>query len=100
MGEILRNMGRRKLRTTLTITGIVIGILALTVMGSMSEYFDTVTDNAINLLGDNIVVSPKTQDFDSALTTVDERRVRRIAGVKDVVPTVQDTLDEFNVVSF
>ncbi len=100
MGEILRNMARRKLRTTLTITGIVIGILALTVMGSMSEYFNGLIDNAINLLGNNIVVSPAQNDFESILTTVDERRVRRVAGVRDVIPIANDTLEEFDAVSF
>ena len=100
MSEILRNMGRRKLRTGLTITGIVIGILALTVMGSMSEYFSGLIDNAVNLLGTNIVVSPKNNDFESVLTTNDERRVRRIAGVMDVVPIANDTIDEFGAVSF
>jgi hypothetical protein len=38
--EILRNITRRKLRSFLTITGIVIGVLALTTMGSMSENFN------------------------------------------------------------
>jgi putative ABC transport system permease protein len=100
MGEILRNMARRKLRTVLTIIGIVIGILALTVMGSMSEYFSSLIDNAVNLLGTNIVVSPKSNDFESILTTVDERRVLRIAGVKDVIPIANDTIEEFGAVSF
>ncbi len=100
MSEILRNMARRKLRTTLTIVGIVIGILALTVMGSMSEYFNTLIDNAVNLLGNNIVVSPKSNDFESILTTTDERKVRRIAGVKDVIPVANDTIEEFDAVSF
>lgn len=100
MSEILHNMARRKLRTALTIIGIVIGILALTVMGSMSEYFSTLIDNAVNLLGNNIVVSPKSNDFESILTTVDERRVRRIAGVVDVIPIANDTLEEFGAVSF
>jgi putative ABC transport system permease protein len=100
MSEILRNMGRRKLRTILTISGIVIGILALTVMGSMSEYFNGLIDNAINLLGNNIVVSPAQNDFESILSTVDERRVRRVPGVSDVIPVANDTLEEFDAVSF
>lgn len=32
--EILRNLARRKLRSTLTSLGIVIGIFALTTMGA------------------------------------------------------------------
>ena len=100
MSEILRNMARRKLRSALTIIGIIIGILALTVMGSMSEYFSSLVDNAVNLLGNYIVVSPKNNDFESILSTVDERRVLRIAGVADAIPIANDTIDEFGAVSF
>ena len=35
--EIFRSLARRKLRSTLTILGIVIGIFALTTMGAMAE---------------------------------------------------------------
>ena len=38
--EIVRNLTRRKLRTTLTISGIVIGVLALVTMGAMAEKFN------------------------------------------------------------
>src|SRR5262245_21109995 len=100
MGEIFRNMGRRKLRTTLTIVGIVIGILALTVMGSMSEYFSNLIDNAVNLLGTNIVVSPKDQSFESVISSADERRIARISGVKDSFAVANDTLEELSGVSF
>ena len=37
MIDILRNMTRRKVRTGLTVLGIVIGVFALTVMGAMAE---------------------------------------------------------------
>lgn len=100
MSEILRNMIRRKLRTGLTISGIVIGILALTVMGSMTEYFNTLIENAVGLLGNTIVVSPQTNDFDSMLSTGDQRRIERVPGVKDVIPIVNDTLAELDAVSF
>ena len=34
---LLRNLGRRKLRTTLTVLGIVIGIWALVVFSSLAN---------------------------------------------------------------
>ena len=37
MIRLLRNLGRRKLRTTLTILGITIGIWALVVFSSMAN---------------------------------------------------------------
>lgn len=35
--EALRNIRRRRMRTFLTILGIAIGVIALTVMGSLAE---------------------------------------------------------------
>ena len=35
--RLLRDLGRRKLRSSLTITGIAIGIMALVVFGSMAN---------------------------------------------------------------
>lgn len=39
--RLLRDLGRRKLRSTLTITGILIGIMALVVFGSMANKIDS-----------------------------------------------------------
>ncbi len=44
MGEVLRNILRRKLRTSLTVAGIVIGIFALTVMGALAEKLNVLVD--------------------------------------------------------
>ena len=45
--EIVRNITRRKLRSFLTISGIVIGVLALTTMGSMAENFNALLDGGV-----------------------------------------------------
>jgi putative ABC transport system permease protein len=100
MLEIIRNMARRKLRTGLTIFGIVIGIFALTVMGSMTEYFNTLIDNAVKQAGTNIGVSPKGGDFQSVLTPNDQKKIERVAGVRYVLPVVLDTLEELQAVNF
>jgi putative ABC transport system permease protein len=99
MFEILRNMGRRKMRTGLTVFGIVIGIFALTVMGSMSEYFNTLIDNALKQAGTNIGISPKSGgDFTSVLTPGDQKKVERVPGVRFVIPSALDTLQELGAV--
>ncbi len=100
MSEILRNMARRKLRTGLTVMGIVIGILALTVMGSMTEYFAGLLDNAEKLVGTNIIITPKTEDVTSVLSVGDQRRIERTPGVQQAIPLVNDTLEELSGVSF
>jgi len=62
--EILRNMARRKLRSVLTISGIVIGILALTTMGAMAENFNALLDGGVKYYGGAIQVGPTTASSD------------------------------------
>lgn len=58
MLEALRNLSRRKLRSALTIFGIAIGIFALSVMGSLSEYLNGSIESGIRYSGDIIRVLP------------------------------------------
>ena len=57
---ILYNLVNRKLRTFLTILGITIGIIALTVMGAMSEKLDNLINGAIDYYNSRIIVQPRT----------------------------------------
>lgn len=99
MFEILRNMSRRKVRTGLTIFGIVVGIFAVTVMGSMVEYFNILIDNAIKSAGQAIIVTPKG-GFRATLSAADQGRIERVPGVKQVVPQVTSFLDSLEAVNF
>lgn len=99
MFEILRNMSRRKVRTGLTVFGIVVGIFAVTVMGSMVEYFNVLIDNAINSAGEAINVTPKG-GFRATLSPADQGRIERVPGVKQVVPQTTTFLESLGSVSF
>lgn len=66
--EILRNMFRRKLRTLLTILGIVIGIYAFTVMGAMSEKMNLMIEGGVRFVGGQIVVGAKGGSFGQMIT--------------------------------
>ncbi len=98
MVEILRNMFRHRIRTGLTIFGIVIGIFALTVMGSMSEYFNQLVDNALKYAGSTIGVQAKGGFGLSPLNESTIRQIKRVPGVKDVIPSVVDPLNELGSV--
>ena len=89
MGEAIRNIARRKVRSGLTIFGIVIGTFALTVMGGMTENFSRQIDGAIRIVGNTIDVESKKQ---INLTTV--RRIERVEGVQAVVRSLGSTLVE------
>lgn len=54
--EFLRNIWRRKLRSTLTILGIVIGIFALTTFGAFAENFNALIDGGVKYFGSSIQV--------------------------------------------
>ena len=56
--EILRNITRHKLRSFLTISGIVIGVLALTTMGALAENFNALIDGGVKYFGSSIQVGP------------------------------------------
>ena len=89
MGEAIRNIARRKVRSGLTIFGIVIGTFALTVMGGMTENFSQQIDGAVRIVGNTIDVESKKQ---INLTTV--RRIERVDGVRAVVRSLGSTLIE------
>jgi len=59
MAETVRNLLRRKLRTALTVMGIMVGTLALTVMGSMSEKINLLVDGAAKFFNTRVIVQPE-----------------------------------------
>jgi putative ABC transport system permease protein len=89
--EILRNLWRRKLRSTLTITGIVMGIFALTTMGAMAEHFDALIAGGITYYSGTVMVSDANSGgaFGGgymAMSTV--AQLQRVDGVAAVTPVV------------
>ena len=84
--EVFRNITRRKLRSFLTISGIVIGVLALTTMGSMAENFNALLDGGVKYYGSSIQVGPPDGQAASLLplTKIDE--IKQVPGVEAAFP--------------
>src|SRR5579872_6455340 len=80
--EIIRNITRRKLRSFLTISGIVIGVLALTTMGSMAENFNALLDGGVKYYSSSIQVGPPDGQAAALLplTKIDE--IKQVPGVQ------------------
>ena len=53
----LRNLGRRKVRTTLTVLGITIGIWALVVFGSMANKINALVEGGSTYYADKLSLS-------------------------------------------
>ena len=97
--EILRNMARRKLRSVLTISGIVIGILALTTMGAMAENFNALLDGGVKYYGGAIQVGPDNSQFGSLISTDKVAEIKRVDGVADAFAGLSLSAKPGNVVA-
>ncbi|MEK7632153.1 MAG: ABC transporter permease [Patescibacteria group bacterium] len=101
MMEILRNMLRRKGRTILTVTGIVVGIFAFTVMGSMALRFNKMISGGKRYITGQITLMPKGTSFTTgsggALLPLDVlERIGKVEGVQAVGAGVELALEEPN----
>lgn len=99
--EILRNMWRRKFRTFLTIVGIVVGIFAFTVMGSMALKLNKMIDGGKKYITGQISIMPKGTDFASGqmsgMLPVDTlNKIAKVEGVEAVEGSVSLAVDEPN----
>ncbi|MFA7253364.1 MAG: FtsX-like permease family protein [Patescibacteria group bacterium] len=99
--EILRNMWRRKFRTFLTVFGIIIGIFAFTVMGSMALKLNKMIDGGKRYITGQITVSPKGSGAEalSGMTSgtlpVDIlNKIAKVDGVKAVAAGISLMIEE------
>jgi putative ABC transport system permease protein len=94
----LRDLGRRKVRTTLTILGITIGIWALVVFGSMANKINALVAGGSDYYDDKVTLSDNSGaigGFASApmsLSTLD--KVKAVDGVDVAYPVVMMLMDE------
>ena len=86
--EIVRNVTRHKLRSFLTIAGIVIGVLALTTMGAMAENFNALLDGGVKYFSSSIQVGPPDGQQSATLLPISKvDDIKKIDGVAAAFPT-------------
>lgn len=88
--KVIRNLTRRKLRSTLTISGIVIGIFALTSMGAMAEHFNALLDGGTKFYATAIQAGADSGGaFGGGLVPLSKAsEIQAVPGVQSVVPAV------------
>jgi len=94
--RLLRDLGRRKLRSFLTITGIAIGIMALVVFGSMANKMNALIDGGSKYYATKDVVSignMYTGNF-QPISVADAAKISLIDGVAVATPALDMMLDE------
>lgn len=82
--EVFRNMWRRKFRTFLTIFGIVIGIFAFTVMGSMALKLNKMISGGKKYVTGQITIQPKGSSYGAAAGTLPIDTLNKISQVDGV----------------
>lgn len=89
--ELIRNVTRHKLRSFLTISGIVIGVIALTTMGALAESFNALLAGGEKYYGGNIQVG--APDGQAALLPMSKlQELQHVPGVRAVFPLYAFTM--------
>jgi putative ABC transport system permease protein len=92
MKEIVRNLTRRKLRSFLTISGIVIGILALTTMGALANNFNALLDGGAKYYAGYVPVGDANSNGvtggGGVLPLAKESEIAAVPGVARVFPSI------------
>ena len=84
--EIARNVARHKLRSFLTISGITIGVLALTTMGALAENFNALIDGGVAYFGSRVQVGPPDGQSTPILPISKVDEIKKIQGVAAAFP--------------
>lgn len=87
MLEIFRNLARRKLRSALTVTGIVIGIFALTTMGAMAEHFNALLSGGVQYLERGVPIAAPDGQQAALLPISKLHQLEAVQGVVAAYPS-------------
>jgi putative ABC transport system permease protein len=102
--SLLRNLGRRRLRTTLTVLGIVIGIWALVVFSSMANKINSLVGTGTDFYAGKVVVSDgSSSGLGMGLVPIDVELADQIAtleGVGAVEPRIEMPFEIVQVEGF
>jgi len=99
--RLLRDLGRRKLRSGLTISGIAIGIMALVVFGSMANKMNALINGGSKYYADKDIVSVGSMFSGTIqpLALADLDTIRKIDGVAAATPSIDMLLDDSSAAS-
>ncbi len=91
--RLIRNLARRKLRTSLTVVGITIGIWALVVMSSMANKIGALVEGGSTYYQDKIIVNDATNpSFGFGFTPMPISVATEILDIPGVAVTVPEVI--------
>lgn len=85
-----RNLTRTKARSALATLGIVIGVIAIASLGVFGAALQASVTGSLGDIGNQLIVSPATDEGVEHLTDRDVRQIERVSGDAGVVPVRQN----------
>ncbi len=98
--RLLRELSRRKLRTTLTILGITIGIWALVVFSSMANKINALVEGGSEYYANKILVTDGSAFGTAPMSLESANAIHELDGVAAVDAQIQLLFDEEGGMSF
>ncbi len=98
--RLVRELSRRKLRTTLTVVGITIGIWALVVFSSMANQINGLVGMGTQFYADKIVVTDGESFATSPMRLDDAGVIEGLEGVAAVAPRIELMWEKDQAVGF
>lgn len=97
--SLWRDLARQRLRTTLTVTGVGLGIFTLLVLGALGEHFRLMVDEAKSYTGGLVRLYTKTnaEGVNPGITPEDLARVAEHPGVARMAPSLTLYFDGFDL---
>jgi putative ABC transport system permease protein len=92
MLEIYRHLLRHKLRTSLTVLAIAVGIFAVVAVGGIAEQLETLTQAF--LTGPRVRIQIGPESWRRPLTEATLRQIRRVEGVAGLTASVYGNIEE------
>jgi ABC-type antimicrobial peptide transport system permease subunit len=86
--EIFRNFVERRLRTTLTIGGVVVGVLALTLTGALAEHFDAQLAGGVAYYRASIQVADSAGGYAGLVSLSKVDPIQKVPGVAAALPAI------------
>ncbi len=84
-----RNLKRHRLRSILAIVGIIIGVIAISSLGILSNSIRLSVTDSFGDIGNEIIVYPDYESGWSNLTKKEFNTIRKITGIEAAIPVSQ-----------
>jgi putative ABC transport system permease protein len=86
--EVIRGFIERRVRSALTIAGIVLGMLALTMTGAVAEHFDAQLRGGVTYFSSNIQVADDAGTYAGVISLTKADAIGKVPGVAAAFPSI------------